>query len=183
MFSRFFRSGQRAGRIASVLYGAIVAQARAPAFYGAGGVADSVDGRFELLVVHLALVLRRLAGLDDRCRALGQEVFDLFCADMDRSLREMGIGDLGVPRRMKEIAAAYYGRAAAYDAAIAGGDRKALAAVVQRNLVAGEGVALEAMAAYLAAAAAHLESVPPASFAAGRLAWPQPAAAVPASLA
>lgn len=175
MFSRFLRRERQSGRIASALYGAIVAQARAPVFYARLGVADSVDGRFELLVVHLALVLRRLRDADDEAKDIGQEVFDLFCADMDRSLREMGVGDLSVPKRMKHLAEAYYGRAAAYGASLDAGDSEALGNAVRRNLLGGADGATEEIAAYLLEAAAAIQSLPPTAFAAGRLPWPDPA--------
>ena len=175
MLSRFLKRDGQSGRIASALYGAIVAQARAPGFYVRLGVADSVDGRFELLLVHLALVLRRVRDADDAAREIGQEVFDLFCADMDRSLREMGVGDLSIPKRMKRLAEAYYGRAAAYGAALDAGDTKALADAVRRNLLGGAEGAADVIAAYLVEAAAAIRSLSPAAFAAGRLAWPDPA--------
>jgi cytochrome b pre-mRNA-processing protein 3 len=94
-----------------------VARARSPAFYRYYGVADTVDGRFELILVHLTLVLRRL-GRDETVRPLGQEIFDLFCSDMDRNLREMGVSDLKVPKEMERIGTAFYGRKAAYDAGL-----------------------------------------------------------------
>src|SRR5512140_1695941 len=104
------------------LYGTIVAQARAPAFYGRYAVPDTVNGRFEMIVLHLVLLLRRLEGEPVAVRRRGQGVFDLFCRDMDGSLREMGVGDLAVPRQMRRIGEAFYGRQAAYAAALAAGD-------------------------------------------------------------
>src|SRR5687768_6344310 len=87
----------------AVLYGAIVAQARAPGFYRFYGVPDTVNGRFEMIVLHAVLVLSRLDAGSGTARSLGQAVFDHFCSDMDANLREMGVGDLGVPRQMKAI--------------------------------------------------------------------------------
>jgi cytochrome b pre-mRNA-processing protein 3 len=137
MILPLFRGGLRAQRAdtISTLYGMIVAQARLPAFYRDFGVPDTVDGRFELVVLHLALVMRRLAGEGDAARAFGQEVFDLFCRDMDRNLREIGISDLKVPQEMRRIGAAFYGRAQAYGAALAGGPQ-ALIEAVSRNVYA-----------------------------------------------
>ena len=97
----------------STLYGTIVAQARLPCFYREYGVPDTVNGRFDLLVLHLALVLDRLAD-ESQLRELGQALFDHFCSDMDRNLREMGIGDLSVPKHMQRVGEAFYGRARAY---------------------------------------------------------------------
>ena len=114
------------------LYGAIVAQARSPAFYTLYGVEDTVEGRFELIVLHLVLLLRRLArreGANASAQhpfdpALGQPLFDAFCRDLDDNLREMGVGDLAVPRRMRRFGEAFYGRQAAYDAAFAASRRR-----------------------------------------------------------
>ena len=84
------------------LYGAVVAQARLATFYADYGVPDSVDGRFDLIVLHLVLLLHRLEQDNDRGelgRSLGQDLFDEFCRDLDANLREMGVGDLAVPKR------------------------------------------------------------------------------------
>src|SRR5947209_5157920 len=87
----------------AVLYGAIVAQARDPRFYEAYRVPNTVLGRFDLIVLHLALVLRRLHP-DAATRILAQDVFDAFCRSMEHNLREMGISDPGVPRQMQKVA-------------------------------------------------------------------------------
>ncbi len=135
MILPLFRRAARSGDTISALYGAIVAQARSPAFYRDYSVADTVDGRFELILVHLALVLRRLAR-EEALRPRGQEIFDLFCADMDRNLREMGISDLKVPKEMERIGAAFYGRKAAYDAALDASVDTALLEALGRNVYA-----------------------------------------------
>jgi cytochrome b pre-mRNA-processing protein 3 len=123
MILRPFRRSAETRTIAA-LYGAIVAQARTPAFYAGYGVPDTLDGRFDLIVLHLVLVLRRLAHAGDRGRKAGQGLFDAFCRDLDGNLREMGVGDLAVPRRMRKFGEAFYGRQAAYLAALhAAGDR------------------------------------------------------------
>src|ERR1700748_3412265 len=109
-------------RIIAALYGAIVAQARRPAFYGLWGVPDTMLGRFDMVVLHAALLLRRLRAVDAAtaglAQDLGQGVFDAFCRDMDDNLREMGVSDIGVPRKMRKLAEAFYGRARAYDTAL-----------------------------------------------------------------
>src|SRR4051812_40435606 len=111
----------------AALYGAIVAQARDARFYEAYAVPDTVLGRLDLIVLHLALVLRRLREADAVMRTLAQKVFDTFCRDMDHNLREMGISDPGVPREMQKVGEAFYGRAQAYDAALAAHGDGALA--------------------------------------------------------
>ena len=109
MMFPLFRRSSRQDTIPT-LYGTIVAQARLPSFYREYGVADTVNGRFDLLVVHLALVIDRLAE-GPESREAGQALFDHFCRDMDHNLREMGIGDLSVPKEMERIGQAFYGRA------------------------------------------------------------------------
>src|SRR5215469_7862288 len=136
MMFQFFRRGSRSSTIAA-LYGTIVAQARAAPFYRDYAVPDTVNGRFEMVVLHVVLVLRRI-GSKGEGRQLGQALFDWFCRDMDGSLREMGVGDLAVPKKMRKIGEAFYGRQAAYAAALDAMDASALAAVLERN-VFGEG--------------------------------------------
>src|SRR2546423_3829132 len=121
-------------RTIAALYGAIVAQARDPRFYQAYGVPDTVLGRFDLIVLHLSLVLRRLREGDHAARTVAQGVFDEFCRDMDHNLREMGISDPGVPRQMQKVGEAFYGRARAYDAALAERGESALTQALARNV-------------------------------------------------
>ena len=100
---------------ARLLYAAVVARAREPVFYTRFRVPDSLDGRFDMIALHAFLVLRRLKEEGADGAALGQALFDVIFSDMDRSLREMGAGDLGVGRRVKRMARGFYGRIAAYD--------------------------------------------------------------------
>jgi cytochrome b pre-mRNA-processing protein 3 len=133
MIFHLFRRTPPPHSIAS-LYGMIVAQARMPAFYRNYGVPDTVDGRFEMVVLHTVLVLGRLDTEAEPVRQLGQALFDRFCRDMDDSLREMGVGDLGVPREMRRMGEAFYGRKGAYDAALAGPADGPLAETLARNI-------------------------------------------------
>ena len=114
------------------IYGMIVAQAREPLFYRDLGVSDTVNGRFDLLILHLWMVLRPMEGGVE----LAQALFDRFCADMDANLREMGVGDLTVPKRMQAFGEAFYGRAAAYDLALTEGE-EALAQALRKNVLDG----------------------------------------------
>jgi cytochrome b pre-mRNA-processing protein 3 len=116
---------------AAALYAAIVDQARRPAFYADLGVPDTVDGRFDMIALHAFLVLRKLRG--EPTADLAQELFDVMFDDMDRNLREMGAGDLGVGPRVKTMAKAFYGRIAAYDQGLAAGEA-ALGEALRRNL-------------------------------------------------
>lgn len=162
-------------RSIAALYGAIVAQARTPAFYGGYGVPDTVLGRFDMVVLHAVLLVRRLRG-SDRLQALGQGVFDAFCRDMDDNLREMGVSDVGVPRTMRRLAEAFYGRARAYEAALAAAGNEALAAALARNvyLDAAAPVAAVALARYVRAVAQKLADTDDAVMACGAMRFPDP---------
>jgi cytochrome b pre-mRNA-processing protein 3 len=155
------------------LYGVIVAQARAPDFYEEFGIADSVDGRFELIVLHLALVTRRLGG-DAQGAALGRDLVDRFGRDMDDNLREMGVGDLTVPKKMKRMFEALYGRTRAYQNALNEPGSEALEAALARNVFGGRGGAVARLAAYVRRAAQELDAADGEQFLAGRLAFPPP---------
>jgi cytochrome b pre-mRNA-processing protein 3 len=170
------------GAPAADLYGQVVEQARRPAFYTGAGVPDTLDGRFELVALHAFLLLHRLKREGEAGAALGQAVFDLMFADMDRSLRELGAGDLGVAPRVKRMVSGFYGRIAAYEAGLADGDG-ALAEALRRNLYGtlrpgGQDVEAAArpaaMAVYLRAAVAALEGQPGSGLMAGRLTFPEP---------
>jgi cytochrome b pre-mRNA-processing protein 3 len=161
----------------AALYGAIVAQARDARFYARYGVPDTVLGRFDMIVLHVALLLRRLRDGDERQRALAQGVFDAFCRDMDHNLREMGISDPGVPRQMRRVGEAFYGRAQAYDAALAASEQ-ALAEALARNVYAGvaePAVAAVPLAAYVRQAADDLAGQPLDLLAGGTVRFPEPA--------
>jgi cytochrome b pre-mRNA-processing protein 3 len=157
------------------IYGMIVTQAREPVFYRELGVADTVNGRFDLLLLHLWMVLRRSRSTEGAA-GLSQALFDHFCADMDANLREMGVGDLAVPKRMQAFGEAFYGRAAAYDAAFA--DDEVFAKALCRNVLSGEGMEnAQALAAYAKAASAQLDGVDDAAFLAAAWTFPDPAEA------
>ena len=112
------------------LYEAIVAAARHPVPYAEWGVADTLDGRFDMITLHMFLVLDRLRSGATRFR---QDLVDEFFSDMDRSLRQMGVGDLSVGKKVRKMAEAFYGRISAYHAALPQG-RDALIAALARNV-------------------------------------------------
>jgi cytochrome b pre-mRNA-processing protein 3 len=173
-----FRRGPRGADTISVLYGMIVAQARLPVFYRDYAVADTVNGRFDLIVLHLALVLDRMMR-DPALKILGQGIFDRFCQDMDHNLREMGIGDLKVPTEMQRMGEAFYGRAQAYQAALAAAEPKTLVDAIVRNIYGGappEAAAAARLAAYMRQAVRDLAAQSGANLAAGALRFPDPAA-------
>jgi cytochrome b pre-mRNA-processing protein 3 len=172
-----FRRNARTDTI-SALYGTIVAQARLPCFYRDYGVADTVNGRFDLLVLHLALVIDRFMS-DAALRALGQGLFDRFCRDMDDNLREIGISDLKVPKEMRRVGEAFYGRAQAYQAALAVPGNEALREAITRNVYGGtapDAAAPARLAAYMRDAVSALRAQDSAQLAVGALRWPDPAA-------
>ena len=135
------------------LYDAVVRQARAPEFYVLCGVPDTVAGRFDMVTLHAYVVLRRLKELggrgDQKGTHLAQAVFDRMFADFDQNLREMGVGDLAVGHRIKDLAKLFYGRLKAYDEATAG-EAMGLAAALERNAFA-DGAPTQAQLASLAA--------------------------------
>lgn len=158
MISLPFRRSVRNPTIDSV-YGMIVAQARSPVFYRDYGVPDTVEGRFDMIVLHLVLVLRRLRGISDVVDPVGQQIFDRFCLDMDHNFREMGVGDLAVPKQMRGVAEAYYGRSGVYEAALAEtADAVPLIEAIARNVFGQAEAPLGArrLAAYMHEAARQL---------------------------
>jgi cytochrome b pre-mRNA-processing protein 3 len=155
------------------IYGMIVTQAREPSFYRDFAVPDTVNGRFDLLLLHLWLVLRRLKSAEGGT-ALSQGLFDHFCNDMDDNLREMGVSDLKVPKRMRAFGEAFYGRAAAYDMALTEG-KEALAQAICRNILNGENVEkARRLAAYVEAAMATLDGIDEAALMSGSARFPLP---------
>ena len=176
MIFPIFRREPRDPDTISTLYGMIVAQARLPCFYRDYAVADTVNGRFDLIVLHLALLLDRLAQ-DTALQSLGQGVFDRFCQDMDHNLREMGVGDLKVPKQMRRLGEAYYGRSQAYRAAWAAKDDCALVETLERNIYDGSpagSASAPRLAAYTREALRELGAQPSASLAGGELHFPEP---------
>jgi cytochrome b pre-mRNA-processing protein 3 len=167
------------GRTVRALYGAVVAQARSAAFYTDYGVPDTVEGRFDLIVLHLVLLLSRLGQDSEVRRSLGQDLFDEFCRDMDANLREMGVGDLAVPKRMQGFAEAFYGRQTAYLEALAAADRQDFENAIARNIFqAGIEAGAVRLASYARAAVSGLEAQQDDALIHGEVAFPHPDAFV-----
>ena len=151
MILSLFRKNTATAPVYAV-YTAIVAQSRQARFYADWQVPDTVTGRFDMISLHLALLFRRLRAETGDRKEFSQAVFDLFFKDMDRSLREMGIGDLGVPKRIQKMGNIFFGLLAAMNEAMDRGDREALIAVLSRNIFdGGTGPHVEALADYLLA--------------------------------
>jgi len=135
MLERFFGKSPTQ-RSADALYVRAVEQARQTSFYADMGVPDTVDGRFDMIALHVFLILRRLKQENARSQATAQALFDTMFTDMDRGLRELGAGDLGVGRRVKDMAKAFYGRVAAYDQGLMSDDGNLKEAIL-RNIFRG----------------------------------------------
>lgn len=174
MLRGLFRRPSTVEQAAEALYRAIVAQAREPAFYRHLGVPDSLDGRFELVVLHVVLAIRRLRQEPSAGEDLAQSLFDVLFRDLDVNLREMGVGDIGVARRIKSMAQAFYGRSQAYEAAE---QADQLEAALERNLfgtVEASRWQLAALAGYVRQVAQVLEQTGSDSLAVGQIAFPPP---------
>jgi cytochrome b pre-mRNA-processing protein 3 len=139
------------------LYESLVSRARAPVFFTSFAVADSIDGRFDVLALHAWLVLAELKGGE-----AAQSLTDAIFTGFDEAMREQGVGDMGLGHKLKAMADGFYGRMAAYDAAK---DEAELAAALAKNLWRGAGVdaRVRALAAYAQHARAHLKQSLPDS--------------------
>jgi cytochrome b pre-mRNA-processing protein 3 len=153
MIFRFFRK-DRAPTAVEAVFLRIIEASRQPQLYEHMGIADTVEGRFESAILHMTAVLRRLRELPPPADEFSQELVDDFFQWLDDTLRDMGIGDISVPKRMKKLVEAFYGRAHSYDSALDELDRAALIATLQRN-VTGEEPA-EMLADYLMASCARI---------------------------
>jgi len=164
------RRGQRE-RTGFALYSAAVAAARDPFLYATLGVADTLDGRFDMVCLYTALLVRRLQREPQPGPSLAQAVFDAMFSDMDVTLREMGVGDLSVGRRVRAMWEAFNGRAHAYDDALSTGENASLEAALVRNVWRGaappEGCA-GALARLMRAQAGTLDGQTFASLARGK---------------
>ena len=171
-FADLFRRSTPFEDAAALLYGKVVEKARDPLFYSDLAVPDTVDGRFDMMVIHTMLVLRRLRGAGRAADKTGKALLELLFTDMDQSLREMGVGDMGVGRHIKRMAKAMFGRAEAYEAGLDGGDAAILAQALKDNLYRQSTPAedvVKRMADYLRRAAGDVQSESVADILAGRL--------------
>ena len=166
-------------RPAAALYGAAVTAARDPWFYRQLGVPDTLDGRFDLVALHAFLLINRLQDADAPGPALAQAVFDAMFRDMDSNLREIGVSDLSVGKRMRTMWEAFHGRSKAYAAALRDADQAALAGALARNVwrnTAPEGGA-DRLASVVLSQATYLARQPLTAFTSGTVHF-RPAAEV-----
>ncbi len=161
---------------ARALYGSIVAQARQAPFYGAMGVPDTPEGRLEMILLHLVLTAGRLGQQGEEGQALAQALNEVFIVDLDDNMREMGISDVGVPRRVKKAAAALYDRHREVLAALRDADDGRLAEVIRAytaDLKVTQTLDAAALARYVRSAAHALDSQPGEHLLAGTIAFPE----------
>lgn len=174
------------------MYQSVMDQARQPAFYAVWGVPDTIEGRFDMLIAHAVLALRRLKAVDaaraEEAADRSQSLTDVLFKDLDRALRETGVGDVSVPKKMNKLASAFFGRGKSYGEALDADDREALADALARNITTGPvvGQADEpgdpdqpplnpaALAAYLMQAEQSLASQSDEDALLGTFAWPMP---------
>lgn len=157
------------------LYTGAVAAARDPYFYAELGVPDTLDGRFDLVGLHAALLIRHLRTLPAPGTAVAQAVFDAMFSDMDTNLRELGVGDMTVARNVRAMWEAFHGRALAYGAALDDPDPAALPGALVRNVWRGtDAPGATALAGVVRTQMARLEATPAADLLAGRFRFAAP---------
>jgi cytochrome b pre-mRNA-processing protein 3 len=170
LFKLFTR--HRRERLAAELYVKLVEQARSPAFYTACGVPDTLDGRFEALALHAFLVFHRLKSEGQEAQGFAQALFDHMFSDMDLSLREIGVTDFSIGKKVKAMGRGFYGRIVAYDRGLADNDTGPLEDALRRNLYGtvdpGPGQ-VRAVAAYMRREASGLAAQPVEAFLAGEV--------------
>ncbi|MEX0851939.1 MAG: ubiquinol-cytochrome C chaperone family protein, partial [Bauldia sp.] len=134
------------------------------------GIADTVTGRFDMICLHLVLLFRRLRSEEDRASEFSQAVFDLFFKDMDQSLRELGAGDLAVPKKIQKMGSLFYGLLASLSAALDAGDAAAVETVLIRNIYDDQPVPQSSLlAAYLLQQSELLAAQPVTTITAGQI--------------
>jgi cytochrome b pre-mRNA-processing protein 3 len=160
------------------LYESVVERARQPLFYTEFAVSDSIEGRFELYSLHVILLLHRLKGQGAQAADTAQVLFDTFISQLDHALREIGVGDLSVAKKMRKLGEAFYGRAKHYDAALDAEAGAELDALIGRTVFEGAGEAgrAQALAAYVRRGVTALAAEPLETLLDGRVDWPELAA-------
>lgn len=172
LLDRLFRprAAQAAGQ---ALYARAVEQARSPGLYSDLLAPDTAEGRFEIYSLHVVLLLDRLRGHGQDAKEVSQALFDAYVKDLDHALRELGVGDLSVGRKMRKLGEAFYGRGKAYEAAFAAlPDQAELEALIARTVYAdADASPAPRLTAYVLAQRAALAGQPVEALAAGEVAW------------
>jgi len=169
MILNLFRKNPSSDAVYAV-YTAIVAQSRQPVFYADWGIPDTVTGRFDMISLHLSLLFRRLRVEKQAGHEFSQALFDLFFKDMDNSLREMGAGDMAVPKKVRKMSEIFYGLMTSLNEAMDRDDRPGVEAVLRRNVYTeAESAHAPQLAAYLFIQYDKLASQSLADISGGRL--------------
>ncbi|MBN9320542.1 MAG: ubiquinol-cytochrome C reductase [Caulobacterales bacterium] len=173
--SRFFRK-RPAEAAGAALFAAAAQQARTPALYARFGSPDTLEGRFELYTLHVVMLVERLSGQGDQAQETSQGLFDAYVRSLDDALRQIGVGDLSMGKKMKKLAGAFYGRLATWEEAVAPlPDRTALEAMLGRTVFEGaENAEPSALADYAVRTREALAAQPLANLLSGEVSWPQP---------
>ena len=174
MLRNLFKS-RPSRKLAEALYGQAVAQARRPVFYMDVGAPDRIDSRFELYTLHVLLLILRLRDEGPTGADAAQDLFDTYASALDNTLRELGVGDVSVGKKMRKLGEAVYGRMSAYESAILAGDEDALALALTRNIMEAEAVTpgMRTLAGYAMRTRAALAEQPFDGVMRGP-AWPEP---------
>ncbi len=174
MLFKFFKN-QEADSI-NRLYLSTVEQARHKYFYQVLAVPDSIDGRFDLIVLHVVVILNRLKDENNQMALFAKRFLNYFFLDMDRNLRELGVSDLGVPKKMKKMAEAFYGRQLAYSTPLLNNDLNALTLALDRNIFPDQNVNSQTkfLARYLFTATHKLAEQSAKNLLLGKVTWPNP---------
>ncbi len=175
---KFWQHRQQPSDRARTLYDRVVMQARQPAFYSEIGVPDSPEGRYEMIVLHLCLAVERLQALGEEGTALARALNEQFIVDLDDNMREMGVGDLTVPKKVKRAAAGLLERATDYRAAVRAGGDRALSEALRQHFPPGLSTTLQfqnqRLATYYLAAREILQRQPDESIRIGKLDFSAP---------
>jgi len=156
------------------VYSSIVAQSRQKLFFEDWGIPDTINGRFDLMSLHMCLALRRLKSSESKPREFSQELFDLFFLDMDRSVREMGAGDMAVPKRIQKMGEMFYGMLDSLTKALDDEDEDALKQSLIRNVYDGaQTPSLELLVQYVHEQTAKLNEQPQEVIRSGTLEFKQ----------
>ena len=169
-----WRARRASNLLIEQLRGEIVAASRRPALYQRFGAPDRLDGRFELLTLHAGLVLRRLVALGGLGDHMAQDLVNSLFLHFDDTLREMALSDIAVSKRLKVMKEAFYGRVAAYGAALDSGSRAELETALARNVFGGRDASASAgaLADYVDSVEAGLAATPLEDFTTGRFRFP-----------
>ena len=171
-----FKTSASQNTVAMELYSGVVLQARKPYFYANLGVPDTPDGRYDMIMIHAFLLLHRLKRDLPSTEKISQALFDVMFEDMDESLREMGAGDVGIGRRVKEMAKAFYGRIAVYDEGLSRDD-DSLDIALRRNVYRqsnAEDEQIRALGCYMRRGAAYLSEQATETLLRGKLSFAEP---------